>query len=56
MDYTYIGECNCIVTRLYHHNGGHGSTSKIPENIRPFAITGYICGFDGKNEALRRQL
>ena len=56
MDYTYIGECKCIVTGFYHRNSGHGSTSKIPENRRPFAIMGYICGFYGENKALRRQL
>ena len=56
MDYTYIGECKYIVTRLYHHNSGHGSTSTITANRSPFAIMGYICGFDGKNKALRRKL
>ena len=55
-DFTYIGECKCIVTRLYHHNSGHGSTSTIPANRRPFAIMGYICGFDGQNKPLQRQL
>jgi hypothetical protein len=55
-NFTYIGECKCIVTRLYHHNSGHGSTSTIPANRRPFAIMGYICGFDGQNKPLQRQL
>ena len=44
------------MTRLYHHNSGHGSTSIITANRRPFAIMGYFCGFDGKNKALRQQL
>ena len=56
LDYTYISECKCIMTGLFHHNSGHGSTSTILENRRPFAIMGYICGFDGENNALRRQL
>ena len=56
MDYTYIGECKFIQTRLHHYNSGHGSTLTIPANKRPFAIMGYICGFDGKNKALRQQL
>ena len=56
MDYTYIGECKCIMTRLYHHNSGYGSTSTITANRRPFANMGYICGFYGENKALRRQL
>jgi hypothetical protein len=53
---TYIGECKCIVTRLYHHNIGHGSTLTIPANRHTFAIMGYICGFDGQNKPLQRQL
>ena len=56
MDYRYIGEYKCIVIRLYHHNSGHGYTSTIPANRRPFSIMGYICGFYGKNKVLRRQL
>ena len=55
-DYTYIGECNCIVDRLYEHNSGHGSKSTAPAHRRPYAIMGYICGFDGGLEALRKQL
>ena len=55
-DYTYIGECKCIVTRLYQHNSGHGSKSMTPSNRRPFAVLGYICGFNGTKKALRRQL
>ena len=53
-DYTYIGECNCIISRLYNHNSGHGSSSTTPSHRRPFAILGYICGFDGGNKSLRR--
>jgi hypothetical protein len=53
-DYTYIGECKCIVTRLYNHNSGHGSSSTIPSHRRPFAILGYICGFNGDNKHLPR--
>ena len=56
MDYTYIGKCKCIMTRLYHHNSGHGSTSTMPANICPFVIMGYICGFDGENKLLQKQL
>ena len=44
-DYTYIGECKCLVDRLYQHNSGHGSKSTTPAHRRPFAIMGYICGF-----------
>ena len=52
-DYTYIGEYNCIVSRLYNHNCGHGSSSTTPSHIRPFAILGLIYGFDGGNRSLR---
>ena len=55
-DYTYIGECNCIISRLYQHNSGYGSTSTTPINRRPFAIIGYICGFNGDNRDLRREI
>ena len=56
LDYTYIGECSCITKRLYQHNSGHGSTSTAPAHCRPFAVFGYICGFNGENKPLRRQV
>ena len=55
-DYTYIGECKCIITRSNQHNSGHGSKSTTPSNRRPYAVLGYICGFNGAKKALRRQL
>ena len=55
-DYTYIGECDCIVDRLYQHNSGHGSKSTAPAHRRPYAVMGYICGFNGGLQALRKQL
>ena len=55
-DYTYIGECRYIVTRLHQHNSGHGSKSTTPSNCCPYAVLGYICGFNAENKALRRQL
>ena len=55
-DYTYIRECDCIVNRPYEHNSGHGSKSTAPAHRRPYAIMGYICGFDGGLGALRKQL
>ena len=56
LDYTYIGECSCITKRLYQHNSGHGSTSTASAHCRPFAVFGYICGFNGENKPLRRQV
>ena len=55
-DYTYIGECNCIVDRLYEHNSGRGFKSTAPTNRRPYAVMGSIYGFDGGLGALRKQL
>ena len=55
-DYTYIGECKCIVSKLYQHNSGYGLISTTPVHHRPFAIMGYICGFNGENENLRIEI
>ena len=55
-NFTYIGECKCIVTRLYQHNSGNGSNSTISVHRRPYAVMGYICGFNGGKKALRRQI
>ena len=52
--FTYIGECKCIVNRLANHNSGHGSTSTIPSHQRPYAILGYIAGFNGTDKTFRR--
>ena len=52
-DYIYIGECNNIISRLNQHNSGHGSSSTTPFHRRPYAIMGFIYGFNG-NKNLRR--
>ena len=52
--FTYIGECKCIVNRLANHNSGHGSSSTIPSHQRPYAILGYIGGFNGTDKTFRR--
>ena len=56
MNFTYIGECQCIISRLKRHNSGYGSSSTIPLNKRPNAIFGYIAGFNGGNKILRRHI
>ena len=57
LDFTYIGETKSIVTRLNQHNSGHGSASTAPANKRPYAVMGYICGFDGnQSKNLRRYI
>ena len=54
LHYTYIGETKSIVTRLNQHNSGYGSKFTAPANKRPYAVMGYICGFDGdQNKHLR---
>ena len=54
LTFTYIGECKCIVKRLRNHNSGYGSNSTTPANKRPYAIFGYIAGFNDSNKSLRR--
>ena len=53
-NFTYIGECKCIITRLRNHNSGYGSASTAPANKRPYAIFGYIAGFNNSNKSFRR--
>ena len=52
-DYTCIGECKCIIWRLYQHNSCHGSSYTAPSHRIPYAILGYICGFNGQEKPLR---
>ena len=54
LTFTYIGECKCSITRLKKHNSGFGSSSSTPANKRPYAVFGYIAGFDNSNKSLRR--
>lgn len=53
--FIYIGETQCLKTRLGNHNSGNGSTLTTPLHLRPYAIIAFICGFDG-NKILRRQI
>ena len=52
LTFTYIGEYKCIIIRLRKHNSGYGSTSTTPYNKRPYAIFGYIAGFNNANKLL----
>ena len=47
MDFIYIGETQNIVKRLKEHNQGNGSRTTTPDHLCPWAIVGYICGFQG---------
>ena len=54
-DYTYIGQCNCNANSLYQNNSGDGSNSTDPAHRRPYKVIDYVCGFNGGQEALRKQ-
>ena len=55
-NFTYIGECRCIVSRLTKHNNGYGSSSTTPLHGRPYAIFGYIAGFNNAEKRIRRYI
>ena len=55
-NFTYIGECKCIVNRLRQHNSGYGSSSTTPPHNRPYAILGYIAGFNGTDKSFRKYI
>ena len=46
--FIYIGEAQCIITRLKANNSGNGSSSTTPIKLRPYHLVAYICGFDCK--------
>ena len=57
MENITVIETKSIGTRLNQHNSGHGSASTAPANKRPYAVMGYICGFDGnQSKNLRRYI
>ena len=51
--FLYIGQTNCLRTRLLQHNSGYCSQSTSPSRLRPYAVFSYICGLDN-NKALQR--
>jgi predicted GIY-YIG superfamily endonuclease len=50
---TYIGQTNNLSERLNQHNSGHGSNQTMADNLRPWALLGYVVGFDSNR---RQQL
>ena len=40
----YVGETECLSTRLTQHNSGFGSKGTAPAALRPWGLAGYICG------------
>ena len=51
--FTYIGQTMNIITRLNLHNSGVGSQTTYPIYLRPFALIGYVCGFDNNRGLMR---
>lgn len=49
----YIGETSNIRSRLHQHNSGRGSSYTNQQELRPWALFGYVYGFTDKKERLR---
>ena len=49
--FTCTGECKCIISRMRKHNSGYGSSLITPSHNTPYAILGYIAGFNGTNKS-----
>ena len=49
-EYVYVGMTKCLRSRINQHNSGYGSMSTEPSYLRPFAVLGYICGFDNNTD------
>jgi predicted GIY-YIG superfamily endonuclease len=50
---TYVGRTMDLVKRLHQHNSGHGSKHTLPEERRPFALIGYVTGFEGSVKTMQ---
>jgi predicted GIY-YIG superfamily endonuclease len=46
LETTYIGQTFYLVKRLKEHNTGHGSRQTVSPMLRPWALLGFVCGFD----------
>ena len=53
-NYVYIGSCKCLHTRFRQHNSGHGALQTGSATLRPWALLGFVSGFQG-NDAIRLQ-
>ena len=53
-NYVYIGSCNCLHTRFRQHNSGYGADQTTSPTLRPWALLGFVSGFQGQN-AIRIQ-
>ena len=52
-NFTYIGKTIYLRRQLDEHNSSFGSSSTTPLYYRPYAILGYVCGFN-KNVTLMK--
>jgi hypothetical protein len=52
---TYVGETGNMIKRLREHNSGFGATSTAIPSLRPWALMGYIVGFDGPSPRNQRK-
>ena len=50
----YIGSCNCLHTRFRQHNSGYGANQTASAALRPWALLGFVSGFQGQ-DAIRIQ-
>ncbi len=50
---TYIGETYNLTARLRLHNTGYGAEQTRHENLRPWALVGFVCGFNGNKDDMR---
>ena len=53
-NYVYIGSCNCLHTRFRQHNSGYGAHQTASATLRPWALLGFVSGFQGQ-DAIRIQ-
>lgn len=49
---TYIGQTLYLVKRLKQHNSGHGSRGTADPRLRPWALLGFVSGFEGDKNIL----
>jgi predicted GIY-YIG superfamily endonuclease len=47
---TYVGETSNLKRRLNQHNSGNGSQSTNRPHLRPWALLGYVIGFESKQK------
>ena len=55
---TIIDDTISLQLRLDAHNSGYGKYARAVDNMRPFCLLAYICGFEGYEvfrQAVRRQ-